>query len=139
MKNSILLILTFFVLLTCCDFSSDTKQENEEITSIDIAEIELMFEKEKIYLLSVSCSMPYDTVYQILRDYYAGNRAILESGDLGLTDQSIEAYNKNITNIASKYKMSKSKVASLIFSFKYEMRTIDEIIAAEQTQEEDYN
>ena len=139
-------LLTLILLLTCVSCNFNSKKENKEdkidkeAVSADYAEIKLMFEKEKIYLLSVSRNMSYDTLYQILNDYIKADYNNLVSGDIGLTDESVVRYEENITKIAKKYKLSKSKVASLIFSFKYEMRTVDEIIGENQasTDESDY-
>lgn len=133
---SVLILATLMILASC---ESESKNENntynEGIASDDLAEMELKFDKEKIYLLSVTREMSYDTVYQILKDYYKMEYGNLLSGDIGLTDESIAKYEENIAEISKKYKLSKPKVASLIFSFKYEMRTADEIIEDYQSSE----
>lgn len=83
------------------------------------ADSELEFENEKITLISIMHGIPKDSVYLILRDYYAKNDLSFDI-DSKSTENFIDTISKN-------RKMSKRKIASIIFSFKYEMQTKDEI------------
>jgi len=98
---------------------------------------DLINEKEKIYLLSLASKVPFDTVKLIIRDYYLNEYNIMFSKVPSLTDSSILEYKESIQSISRKYHLSESKVASLLFSFKYEMRSPEEIIEQAQDQSAD--
>ena len=66
--------------------------------------------------------MSFDTLNFILKDYYVVTDTISISNE-----NSKYLYQSAIEKISDKYKISKSKMASLIFSYKYEMLTKEDI------------
>lgn len=128
-KLSILLLTTF--LLSCSD-NKDKKVLSDKEMNEDNARVELSNYSEKIVLLSAIKNISYDSLKLILTDYYAITSELVNSSD------SSKFYSdKAINDISSKYRLPKSKVASLVFSFKYEMFTREEI--TEQEQEKNDN
>ena len=127
MKNTILMLLAILCLTSCSEKKEKKEKEDKKILtksqkvteSYAQADLELEFENEKIALISIMHGMPKDSVYSILRDYYAKN------------DLSCDIYNefteKFIDTISKNRKMPKRKIASIIFNFKYEMQTKEEI------------
>ena len=105
-----------------CRKSHSTLKEKQEALYAN-AEFELSYEKEKIVLLSSIKKTNYDTLYLVLRDYY-----VLTSDNTYSEDSIVFIYNKAINSISKNYNIPKSKVASLIFSFKYEMQTKEDVI-----------
>lgn len=80
------------------------------------ADYELRTNSEKLMLLSILKKIPKDTLQLILRDYIKKNPL----------PEYVTAVD-NIDTIAQKYNISKFKIASIIFSYRYEMLTKDEI------------
>jgi hypothetical protein len=119
-------IQIIFLLLFISSCRTDTKKElpkkEKTVSKYELADIELMDQKEKIILLSAIKEVPYDTLYHILKDYYAASDNIIF-----LSDKDVINCNKTINSISEKYQIPKSKVASLIFCFKYEMQTKQDI------------
>lgn len=134
-------IQIIFLLLSISSCSTETKKELPEkektISKYELADIELMDQKEKIILLSVIKEVSYDTLYHILKDYYA-----VSNNYTFLSDKDVIICTKTINSISEKYQIPKSKVASLIFCFKYEMQTKqeikDEIDQETQYQQDDF-
>ena len=132
MKNIILLIFTIFCLNSCSNKKEEkVLSKSEKLTgSYSQADSELQFENEKIALISIMRGIPQDSVYLILRDYYAKNDMSFDI-DNKFTEKFIDTISKN-------RKMSKRKIASIIFNFKYEMQTKDEIEQDAIENYEDY-
>lgn len=82
----------------------------------------LNYDKEKIILLSEIRKIPFDTLNFILLDYFVATDTILS-----FDKKSKYLYQNSIVKISEKYKISKSKITSLIFSYKYEMLTREDI------------
>lgn len=126
-------ILLILVVICSCKKSEPKKElsEKEKQESFyKIAEVELLFQKEKIVLLSEIKRVPYDTLYLILRDYYS--KTFYSSY---LPDSSRLVCENAINSISKNYHVSKPRVASFIFSFKYEMLSKEDIISREHEQE----
>jgi hypothetical protein len=121
MKSIILLILTI-LSLNSCSHKKEKKiisKSHKVADSYSQADSELEFENEKITLISIIHGIPKDSVHLILRDYLVKN-------DLSFDIESKFA-EKFIDTISKNRKMSKRKIASIIFNFKYEMLTKDDI------------
>jgi len=88
----------------------------------DRIEDDLSYEKEKITLLSEVRKISFDTLNLILRDYYVVTDTVSNSDE-----NSKYLYQTAIAKISDRYNISKSKIASLIFSYKYEMLTKEDI------------
>ena len=125
------LFILFILSLFCCScHNSKSKEEAKKIQSeaeklkkvYNRIEDNLAYDKEKIILLSVIRKIPFDTLNLILRDYFVFTD-IVSSSD----ENSKYQYQSSIVKISDKYKISKSKIASLIFSYKYEMLTKEDI------------
>ena len=121
MKYITILLFALLFFNSCAN-----KQEEKVLTkteqiaeSYSQADSELEYDNEKITLISIIRGIPKDSVYLILRDYYAKNNLSFDM-DNNFTEKFIDTISKN-------RKMSKRKVASIIFNFKYEMQTKEEI------------
>ena len=110
-----------FILNSCFDKASkkDKIKLNKVEDASQIADFELEFENEKIALISIIQGISTDSVKLVLRDYFTKNYL---SNDI-----ENEFTEKIIDTISEHRKMSKQKIASIIFSFKYEMQTKTEI------------
>jgi len=125
MKFFIPIFILLMIICGCIGCGSKknlTKQEKQE----QHAKEELSGYKEKIVLLSQMRRMSYDTLNLILTDYYS-----ITSEYINSTDSSRVFCEKAIDIISGKYHISKAKAASLIFSFKYEMLSKEDILEAE--------
>jgi hypothetical protein len=76
-------------------------------------------QSEKIVLLSIIKNIQQDTLRFVLREYLKENPEI--------TATINKTYEKSIDAISKKYHISKPKIASILFSYRYEMLTKDEI------------
>lgn len=129
------------ILLFIYSCSSETKKELSEkekkVIKYEYADIILMDQKEKIILLSTIKNVPYDTLYLILKDYYTAISDVTF-----YNDSCVSICNNTINTISKNYQLPKSKIVSIIFSFKYEMQTkqdiIDDNYIENQDQQEDY-
>ncbi len=111
------------ILLSCNNSKKDSSKIDRETELISQAEDILSYDNEKIVLLSASKKINFDTLHLILRDYY------VMTNDLDTESDSIRFfYNSSIESISNKYKTPKKRIASLIYDFKYEMITNEEII-----------
>ena len=83
----------------------------------------MSYNNEKIVLLSTIKKISYDSLNLILTDYSSITSDYINSPDSSrfYSDQAIRV-------LSTKYQMSKLKIASFIFSFKYEMLTKQDII-----------
>lgn len=126
-------LLTIFILLQffcSCQDSKPEKEEEKKKMSVteeleklnDNIERQLSYEKEKIILLSEIRKIPFDTVNLILRDYLVITDTVSSSDE-----NSKQIFQNAIVKISDKYKISKSRIATLLFSYKYEMITKEEI------------
>lgn len=119
------LIKTLILLLIL--FSSCTRYHKKELTEkekekmqLQSAESDLNYDKEKLVLLATIKQLPYDTLFSILRDYYFK------------TDfRSNATFEQAINYTTERHSLSKRKIADIIFNFKYEMMTRDDIIDEE--------
>ncbi len=119
--KKILLILTL-VVFGCKD------KEPEKVAPIKTAEVvdpyrradfDLHQNSEKIMLLSILKKIPQDTLRLVLREYLKANPEYLDGLGVNKAD--------NLDSISQKYHISKFKIASITFSYKYEMLTKEEI------------
>jgi hypothetical protein len=131
MKRFFKIILPLLFIYSC---SADTKKQmtgkEKQNLNYEIADIDLADQKEKISLLAAVKKVPYDTLYLILEDYYA------KTFDYTYLEDSIAfVSDETISSISKAYHLSKSKVASIVFSIKYETQ-IDELENKAQDTEE---
>ena len=145
MKHMSNLIILLMIALTSCNSNSSKEKQidnaetpNNTNTVETLVQQELIVNKEKIYLLSLSSKIHFDTLKLIIKDYYLNEYDILFNKTHSLRDSSIVDYKKSIESISRKYHLSESKVASVLFSFKYEMRTPEQIIEEYKNQQFDY-
>nr|WP_315173913.1 hypothetical protein [uncultured Flavobacterium sp.] len=89
------------------------KKDSEEGKYV-LVDVELEDSQEKIMLLSYIKKMPKDSIKLILREY------LMES------EFDVD-FEEAVLKVAKKYSISSSKVASLVFSYKYELLTQDDI------------
>jgi len=128
MKTPFILIIVL-IFLYSCQQSKVEKETKETITKteklqkvIESIEDNLSHEKEKIILLAEIRKIPFDTLNFILRDYYVAIDTVSSSDK-----NSKYLFQSSITKISDRYKISRSKIASLLFSYKYEMLTKEDI------------
>lgn len=119
-----ILSLTIFIISCKSEIKNAEPTQQEKIDNkYKFAEFDLFDQKEKIALLAIIKNVNYDTLYLILKEYYSQN------SDYSLYGDTVAVVSRNsITSISKKFSIPKSEVASLIFSFKYEMKLDDEII-----------
>lgn len=118
-------VTLLLIIIQGCNFSSEKEfTEKEKLDAIYMsAKDELEDHTEKISLLASIKEQSYDTLYGIILDYHA------ITSDYELVTDSIAVISESaISSISRKYNLPKSKVASLVFSYKYEMQTKQEII-----------
>lgn len=115
-------ILISLIIIFSCNNSKPQKKLSEKEKQKERAKVELSNYSEKIVLLSAIKKIPYDSLSLILTDYYS-----ITSDYTNSSDSSKFYSEKAINEITGKYHISKNKVASLIFCFKYEMLTKEEI------------
>lgn len=124
------LILILLTSLSCKESSHvaplDTTNEKFEL-----AKDELDGHSEKIVLLSEIKRISYDSLSNILLDYYTITSYYADSDSSKFYSQ--EALNK----VSKKYHIQKAKIASLIFSFKYEMLSREDIANEEFDKREE--
>lgn len=107
------------------------KKENkrkEKITTY--ADMVLLQDAEKIALLSIIKKIPNDTLHLVLKDYIDKTFPLI-------TD--VSKVDKIIDDISQKYHIPKVKIASIVFSYNYEILTKDEIEQSAIENEQDNN
>ena len=128
MKYLLLFLFLSQLFLTCNNPEPEKKKKivkseavilQEGITSI---ENKLKHEYEKINLLAEFRNIHFDTLKLIIRDYL-----VFTSSYYDKEKTYEEKYKSSISKLNLRYKYSKSNLASLIFSYKFEMITTDEI------------
>ena len=119
-----ILIFIIFIVLGCKD-NEETKflkdqeaRKDKNYKNHSIGDAILQLESEKITLLSIIKGVPKDTLHLVLKDYLDETYPLVTDSD------KVDAI---IENISKKYNISKIKIASIIFSYNYEMLTKDEI------------
>lgn len=118
-------LIVIIALLSC---SKPIDKENQRLDKLNKSiQKDLKENIDKIVLLSTIKHIPVDTLCQILGEYYYKYDA----------DTTTRDYQETIELISRKHKISVSKAAVLIYSFKYEMLTNEEIIDKDKQQEED--
>ena len=123
-----LFYLSVLLLFSCSSKESkeETKivmTETEKLNQINSRIVDrLSDEKEIIILLSEVRKVSFDTLNLILRDYYVATDTVSVSAN-----NSRKLYQNAIATVAGRYKISRSKIAALIFSYKYEMLTKEDI------------
>lgn len=124
-------LIIFFVAIIYygCDNSKPKEKieqketETERLGKVyERIEDNLSYDKEKIILLSEIRKISFDTLNLILRDYYVITDTVSSSDE-----NSKHLFQNAIAKISDKYKISKSRIATLLFSYKYEMITKEEI------------
>lgn len=122
-------IIPFLLLFIACNNNPSQKEVEktkdkvkETSVSKDLTNFEVEQSPEKIALLSIIKGVPIDSVYMILNDY----KSKIEYGDELIGDDKMKVY-RVIDSISQFRHMSRKRIASLIFSFNYELITKDEI------------
>jgi hypothetical protein len=142
MKN--LLLILFLIVFGCKDKEetesikiqeqgkekgeNKRKEKKEKITTY--ADMVLVMDAEKLALLSIIKKIPNDTLHLVLKDY-------IDKTFPMVTDAF--KVDKIIDTISQKYHISKVKIASIVFSYNYEMLTKDEIEQSAIENEQDNN
>ena len=130
--KSIIFILIILTSVLSCNNSKPKKALSEKEKQEQRAKDELSVYTEKIVLLSAIKKIPYDSLKFILTDYYSTTSDYTNS-----SDSSKFYIEKALNEISIKYHISKRRAASLIFSFKYEMLTKEEIAEEELEKSEE--
>jgi hypothetical protein len=116
--------VSFLILISSisgCNNSKPKKVLSEKEKQVQWVKEELSDFSEKIVLLSTIKRISYDSLYQIFTDYHI-------IVDYASSDSLKFCSEKAINYISGKYHISKRRVASLVFSFKYEMLSKEEIV-----------
>lgn len=112
-----IIITPYFILDSCIKEKKEVKKvltekeiEDEKYLLVDF---ELESNKEKILLLSFIKNIPKDSINIILRDY------LIET-------ENNDFFEESVKKIAKKHLVSSNKIASIVFSYKYEALSEDE-------------
>ena len=130
MKYLLWVLISTQLLLACNDSKPKKKSEKvielseEEILQSKINSIEksLRCEYDKISLLAEFYNIPFDSVISIIRDY-----KVFTSSFYNKEETLANKYKSSISKLSLIYKISRSKLASLIIDYKYKMISEDEI------------
>lgn len=131
-----LLLILIFTTLGCNDkketefLESQEKIKKEYDNAHSLTDVLLDFDGEKLALLSIIKNTPNDTLRLVLKEYLKKTLPLV-------TDAS--KIDKIIDTISQKYNISKIKVASIVFSYNYEMLTKDEIEQSAVENEQNNN
>ncbi|MFV8352021.1 hypothetical protein [Flavobacterium sp. XS2P14] len=106
------------------------KRKDKKEKTTTYADMVLKLDAEKLALLSIIKKIPNDTLHLVLKDYIDKTFPLV-------TD--VAKIDKIIDNISQKYHISKVKIASIVFSYNYEMLTKDEIEQSAIENEQDNN
>lgn len=127
-------IIPLLLLFTACNNNEPkkevekTKEKVEETQDLEsLSNLELQMSPEKVSLLSIIKGIPRDSVFMILNDY---KTKIPDEIFIGDDKMKVE---RVIDSISQLRHMSKKRIASLIFSFNYELITKEEM----KNQDED--
>lgn len=84
-------------------------EANKVIDRVKFAEIQIEFEKEKVFLLAKISKTSADSLDKILKEYYSRD----------LVNKDYDYLEKVFDTISVKSKMPKTKIAYIIYNFKY--------------------
>jgi hypothetical protein len=123
-KRKEVLGLTFMILFLfgMCYFSKEQNEPKKKLSKKEIKEDryffvdrELASSQEKVVLLSVLKNIPKDSIMLVMREYLIN------------TENDSISYKNSIDLISEKYNVPLSKVAGIVFSYKYETLTKEDI------------
>lgn len=125
MKKIIPLLLLLFIACNNNKSQGKVQKTNRKVEETqelkELSNIELQMSPEKISLLSIIQDVPRDSVCMILNDYKS---AIPDEIFIGDDKMKVE---RVIDSIAELRHISKKRIASLVFSFNYELITKEEM------------
>jgi hypothetical protein len=129
--KKIILVSLLLVFYACGDSSTknneSSKNSKEKMSREDVnyffVDIELSENAEKIGLISILKDIHPEKGNVVLRDYLAKTSAIFYQ-----FEKEPSFFVNVVDTLAAKHNLSKKIIASIIFSYKYEMVTKDEII-----------
>ena len=133
--KKILLIIILIYTFGCSE--SEKKPKKSEQEKLDIKRKHFYVEskeyveknEEKIYLLGATKNIPYQSLKSLFIEYY---------GELKLIDKTkSKNRDKLFLKLSKDYKLSTNEIAKLIYSFQYEMITMDEAIDIEMEKNYD--
>jgi len=120
-KQILVIGLIIFSLIGVIYYDNDKEEPQKVMSKKEIEEnkyilvdAELDNNQEKITLLSFIKNTPKDSINIVIREY------LME------TEYDVD-FEKSIEKVAKKYSISSKKVASIVFSYKYEMLTKEDI------------
>lgn len=122
MKCTVTILVLLSSIWGCNESKPKTVLSKKEI-QVRRAKFELSYCSEKIILLSIIKKMSFDSLKLILTDYYS-----MTSGYTYSSDSSKIYSEKAISYISEQYHLPKRRVASIVFSFKYEMLSKEDIL-----------
>ena len=135
MKNNFKQIFTVWLVVFSFISCNKEKKEPEKVLTekeieenkYSLADFELEENQEKIVLLSFIKKTPKDSIKLVIREY------LME------TESKDSLFEESIEKTAKKYSIPLKKVASIVFSYKYEALTEDEVqekVIEEMTEQE---
>lgn len=118
----IILITSLLILTVYCSRSDTAKKEEKKLSKHEnqvimdeLTNIELENEGEKIILLSLIHKVPADSLHSILKEYYLKTSFV----------QDYKYLDKVIDTISEKFKIPKTKIAFMIYQFKYDANYLE--------------
>ena len=122
--------MLILLVIGCKDAKRQKVVQTAEQKALNAAKSELSFHIEKLVLISKAIKIPYDTLYDVMLEYLVKTSASQDSID----STRLQIVN-SIEHLSSKYRLSERKISAIIFNYKYEMLTKEEI---EQAAIENY-
>ena len=115
-----IILITLFSFFGCNKFNENVEQANivksnsykplsNKEQATNFADGKLYMSNEIIALIAIKNSVPSDSTYLILQNYY-----IKTYDDI---DSELKIYERKIESISKDFKISKDKVASIIYDF----------------------
>ena len=130
MKKSILILVLIIGLNGCNENKKNNALSKKELNTKAKKEAQLYLEDcdERIALLAMSKQISGDTLKKVLTDYYTETYK-LDSITIKDSEQIVEG-------ISIKYNLPKSKIATYIFNYEFELLTPEEIYNTKSEEKE---
>ena len=133
--KKLLLIITLISFISCSESNLSKSKAIEEEKSKDeilndFTEIVSNLRSEKITLISIIIDIPKDKTNSVIKEYLAKDSYLLRMEDPNYIEKIVDT-------IARKNNLSNKLTASIIFAYKYEMVTKNDIVD-EYNSNQDY-
>ncbi len=119
-----LLVISIVLILLGCKKEKEIETKTDLEKSAEFVQYEIDDAQEKIALLAIANDLSIDTLQLAIKQYLIFQQLQSEPLSIGQTD-------KLVTEISEKLKLKKKFVATLIYNYKFEMLSKEEIFEKE--------